>query len=184
MTGVRKRILLAAAAAALSAGACRSSCSSCASSTGKSPAPSAPAPAPAADSAPVPDAIQALRDADAAFQRGELDQAIQRAQAAAVNNSPVALNLLGRAHAARYEKTKDEAEAKQAREAFNQAVAASPDFWPALQNLGELDEKMGLLREAADAYRKVLKAQPQHPDRARFEAVIASVEKAGTPGKK
>jgi len=162
-------------AVALLASACRPSCGT---APGAGPGTPAPPPPSKASSAPVPDAIQALRDADAAFQRGDLEEAIRRAEAAAASGSPVALNLLGRAHAARFERSKDGADARKAREAFTRAATASPDFWPALQNLGELEEKTGRLKEAADAYRKVLEAQPGHPDRARFEAAI---QKASRP---
>ena len=170
--------LLAAATAATFCSACKPSCGS----------PAAPAgggggvetvlspPQPATDPQPLPDAIRSLRDADAALQKGKLDEAIAHAEAAstAAPGNPVIWNQLGRAHAARYEQTKEAAEAAKAREAFTRAIRASPELWPAYQNLGELEEKAGRLEQAAEAYRQVLKAQPNHPDRARFEAVIAN----------
>jgi len=162
------RPLALAAAAALLLGGCKPSCGSAA------------APVPPADpAAKVPDAIQAMRESDAALQAGKLDEAIAKGEAAsaAAPGNPVIWNLLGRAHAARWEQTRDDAEAKKAREAFTRATTAGPDFWPAFQNLGELDEKTGLVEEAADAYRKVLKAQPNHPDKAKFEAAIQRATK-------
>lgn len=173
-------VLLAAATAATFLWACKPSCGSPARPAGGeggtetvlSP------PQPATDPQPLPDAIRSLRDADAALQRGKLDEAIAHGEAAsaAAPGNPVIWNQLGRAHAARYEQSRDEADANKAREAFTRAIRASPEFWPAYQNLGELEEKAGQLEQAALAYRKVLKAQPNHPDRARFEAVIANSE--------
>jgi len=170
---VRSRCSRAIFAAALSASlfACRPWCGS--------PAPSPPDAGPLAGAAPaalpLPDAVRALREADAAFQAGRVDEAIASAEAAVKGapGNPVAWNLLGRARAARYGQTRDGEDAKEAREAFSRAVAESPDFWPAFQNLGELNERTGLLQQAAYAYRKVLAAQPGHPDRARFEEVFA-----------
>jgi len=169
----------AIAAAALLLGGCKGSCGASPSVPPEQPPPaSTQAGAPAA---PVPDAIRLLREADAALQAGKLDEAVARGEAAsaAAPSNPVIWNVLGRAHAARWAQGKDDAEAKKARDAFTRAAAASPDFWPAYQNLGELDEQAGLLKEAADAYRKVLQAQPNHPDKARFEAVIARAGEKG-----
>src|SRR3954469_4810471 len=171
------RSLPLAAAAALLLSGCKPSCGSPGTTT-------PPATPPQANpSAPVPASIQALRDADAALQAGKLDEAIKRGEAAsaAAPGNPVAWNVIGRAHAARFDQARDDAEAKKAREAFTRATTASPDFWPAYQNLGELDEQAGLLQEAADAYRKVLQAQPNHPDRAKFEAVIAKARMGPQP---
>ncbi|HEY8211680.1 MAG TPA: tetratricopeptide repeat protein [Myxococcaceae bacterium] len=166
---------LLAAAAALLLWGCKPSCGS----PGTAPATSPSSPSQGGNpSAPVPDAIQALRDADAALQAGKLDEAIARGEtaSAAMPGNPVIWNVLGRAHAARFAQTRDGDEAKKAREAFTRATTASPDFWPAYQNLGELEEKTGRLQEAADAYRQVLKAQPNHPDKAKFEAVIGRAQ--------
>jgi tetratricopeptide (TPR) repeat protein len=180
-----RRFALAAAAAALCLGACRPSCGCSRGGAAGQPEP-AGAPVAGEPSPEVPDAIRSLRDAEAAFQKGALDEAVIRAEAAAAAapSNPVAWNVLGRARAARYQKSRDEAEANKAREAFQRAAAASPDFWPAFQNLGELDEKTGRLQEAADAYRKVLKAQPDHPEKARFQATIDQAEQAARSGKK
>ncbi|HZN92977.1 MAG TPA: tetratricopeptide repeat protein [Myxococcales bacterium] len=164
--------VLAAVVAATFLTACKPSC--CSQAAPPSNQATLQPPEAAAESAPVPDAIRSLREADSALQQGKLDEAIAHGEAAsaAAPGNPVIWNQLGRAHAARYAQTRDEAEAKKAREAFSRAIAASPDFWPAQQNLGELEEKLGRLQEAAAAYRKVLQAQPNHPDKARFEAVI------------
>lgn len=174
---------LAIAAAALILGGCKGACGGASGSAPQVP----PEPPPqaagngSAPAAPIPDAIKLLREADAALQAGKLDEAVARGEAAsaAAPANPVIWNVLGRAHAAKWAQGKDDAEAKKAREAFTRATTASPDFWPAYQNLGDLDEQTGLIKEAADAYRKVLQAQPNHPDKAKFEAVIARAGEKG-----
>ena len=89
----------------------------------------------------------------------------------------LAWNIQGRAAAARYAVTRDRKDADKARHAFTRAVETNPTFWPALQNLAELEERDGRLREAAALYGKVLAAEPNHPDKGRFEKVIAASEK-------
>lgn len=119
---------------------------------------------------------QQAQSADTAFQAGELDKASQSArQAVALDpRNVVAYNVLGRAAAARFSKTQQAEDARQAEEAFRKAVALDPAFWPAFQNLGELAEAQGHLQAAATAYREVLRAQPDHPEKARLERAIAA----------
>ena len=140
----------------------------------------AAAPAPAANdpAAPVADHVRLAREADAALQTGDVEKAIAGAEAAlAIRPTDVlANNLLGRAAAKRFETSKDPIDAQRAIDAFERAAQADPGFWPAWQNVGELYEKKGEGKRAAAAYQKVLAAQPDHPDKARFQAVIDSVK--------
>src|SRR5262245_58414626 len=98
---------LAAAATALLLGGCKPSCGT----PGTAPAAPSPTPQVGNPSVPVPDAIQALREADAALQAGKLDEAISKGEAAgaAMPGNPVIWNVLGRAHAARFAQTRDAA---------------------------------------------------------------------------
>lgn len=123
----------------------------------------------------IPEAVKLVREADSAFQAGRLDEAIEKSEAALrqVPTHALALNILGRASAARFAQGHDPKDAARARQAFNSAIQANPGFWPALQNLGELAEKEGKPEEAAGYYARVLKAVPNHPERSRFEQVIA-----------
>jgi tetratricopeptide (TPR) repeat protein len=131
----------------------------------------------------VPAAVQLTRDADAALQAGRTAEALSMARDAAQREprSAVAHNLAGRAAAGRFAETHDAADAAAARAAFGQALAVDPTFWPALQNLGELDEASGDTPGAAAAYRRLLGAQPDHPERPRFSAVIARADAEAAP---
>lgn len=127
----------------------------------------------------VTPAVERVRAADAALQKGNLDLAIDEAEKAIVLEPSHALanNVLGRAAAARFEKSKDPIDAQKARDAFTRALQQNPEFWPAHQNLAELAEKQGKLEEAAEHYRQVLKAQPDHPEKARFQQAIDAAAK-------
>jgi tetratricopeptide (TPR) repeat protein len=138
-----------------------------------------------APEAGVTPAVQLIREADAALQGGRVDEAIAKASEAlkgapssavakGAPSSAVANNLLGRAHAAKFAATKDPAEAEAAKAAYEKTLAADPSFWPALQNLGELAEKQGRREEAAASYRRVLEAQPDHPEAARWKSLGAA----------
>jgi tetratricopeptide (TPR) repeat protein len=141
-------------------------------------------------SAPLPNApvavsaaVQLTRGADVALQAGRTAEALSMARDAAQREprSAVAHNLAGRAAAARFAETHDVTDAAAARAAFEQALAVDPTFWPALQNLGELEEASGDTRGAAAAYRRLLEAQPDHPEQPRFAAVIARADAAAAP---
>jgi tetratricopeptide (TPR) repeat protein len=126
----------------------------------------------------VSDLVQLVRDADEAFQRGDFDKAVEHAEAAIALSPthPLANNVLGRASLARHARTSDEQDLQRALVAFTRAAHANPDFWPAHQNLGELHEKTGRPLEAAAAYQKVLAAEPNHPEKARYLKVIADAQ--------
>ena len=131
----------------------------------------------------VPAAVQLTRDADVALQAGRTSEALAKARDAAQRDprSAVAHTLAGRAAAGRWAETHDAADAVAARTAFEQALAVDPTFWPALQNLGELEEASGDTRGAAAAYRRLLEAQPDHPEQPRFAAVIARADAESAP---
>ena len=152
-----------------------SGCSSC-KAPGDKPATGPVATAVEDAGPPVSAGVQVIRDADQALQSGDLDKAIvlSRKGLELEPRHPLASNILGRAAAARFARSHDPLDAKTAEEAFEKAVEANPTFWPALQNLGELYEKQGKLKEAARAYARVLETQPEHPEKDRLEKVIAS----------
>jgi tetratricopeptide (TPR) repeat protein len=124
--------------------------------------------------AKMKETVEKVRSADTALQAGNLDDAIEKAEAAVALEPlhPIANNVLGRAAAAKFAESKDPIDARKAEQAFKRAAQANPTFWPAYQNLGELLENQGRLKEAGDYYRSVLAAEPNHPDKARFMAVI------------
>lgn len=87
-----------------------------------------------------------------------------------------ARTLAGRAAAMRFAQTRDPVDADAARVAFEQALAADPGFWPALQGIGELHEALGDEAVAAAAYRRVLELAPDHPHRARLASLVARAD--------
>jgi tetratricopeptide (TPR) repeat protein len=122
-------------------------------------------------------AVAPLRDtqaADRSLSEGNVDAAIATAEAAAAADptNALAANVLGRALAEKFAATKDDAVATKAKAAFEQARKADPSFWPALQNLAELEAARGRASESAEYYRQLLAAQPDHPDKARFLKAI------------
>lgn len=124
--------------------------------------------------AELPPAMVSYREGDAAFAAGDHAKAIEKAQAAtrADPSLTIAWNLLGRAQAQQFAKSRDAAAAKQAHAAFERAVKLDPNFLPAWQNLAELYEREGRMKDAAEAYGKVLAIAPDHPEKARLEAFI------------
>jgi tetratricopeptide (TPR) repeat protein len=137
--------------------------------------------------AKVPEPVKWLRDADSAFQHADQDTAMQKAKAV-IERQPgnaVAYNLLGRAAAAKFDTSRDPKLAAEATAAFNKAFEVNPSFWPAMQNLAELEHKQGHKREAADLYRRILALQPNHPEKARWQQLISEAGGAPAPeGKK
>jgi tetratricopeptide (TPR) repeat protein len=131
----------------------------------------------------VPQGMRATAEADVALQKGELDDAIKKAEAAskADPTNPVAANVLGRAASERFLQTHDDADAERAKAAFIQALKADRNFWPALQNLGELEERRGRLPEAAAYFEKVLEAQPEHPEKERYRHLIETMRGGPLP---
>lgn len=123
----------------------------------------------------LPPAMESFREADAALQAGSYDEALTRAEAAtkADPNLILGWNVLGRAAAAKFQKTHDAASAKRAREAWGRALKLDPNFLPAWENLAALEEADGRPKEAADAWAKVLALAPDHPAKARIQAFIA-----------
>jgi len=130
----------------------------------------------AAAEAPVSEPVRLLREADTAFQAQKYDEAIDKAQKAvqSMPNNALAHNVIGRAAAARYAQSKNPRDLELARKSFQTAAEKDPSFWPALQNLGDLEEREGNTQAAAELYRRVLQQQPGHPEKERFEKVIAA----------
>lgn len=127
---------------------------------------------------PLSAPARAFREGDTAYQQGKPDEAIARAQdvVKAEPKNALAHNLIGRSFAAKYETSKAKEDADQARRAFREAINADPRFWPAMINLAELELKVGDTKAAAGLYARVLELEPNHPQRAQFEKVIAEAK--------
>jgi len=133
--------------------------------------------------APLTQPVRLFRESDTAFQQGRPDEAIEIAQQVVAEQPKNALahNLIGRSFVAKFQQSKDASHAESARVAFRKAFEVDPKFWPAMLNLAELEEQTGHPEQAAELYARVLALEPNHPDRSRFEQVIAA---ARTPAPK
>ncbi len=112
------------------------------------------------------------------FQKQEYDQAIAAFQKA-VELEPraaAAYNMLGMAY--RFQADRLGVPELRANEiaAFQKAVEVDPKFWVAMINLGVTYYNQGDKAKAAPLLRKALALNPDHPEKARFEKMIAAGE--------
>jgi tetratricopeptide (TPR) repeat protein len=112
------------------------------------------------------------------FQKQEYDQAIANFQKA-VELDPraaAAYNMLGMAY--RFKATQMRLPELRAKEiaAFQKAVELDPQFWVAMINLGVTYYGQGEKAKAAALFKKALALNPQHPEKAQFEKMIAAGE--------
>jgi tetratricopeptide (TPR) repeat protein len=112
------------------------------------------------------------------FQQQNYDQAIADFQKA-VKLEPraaAAYNMLGMAY--RHKAAKLGIAELRAKEiaAFQQAIEADPKYWVAMINLGVTYYGQGEKAKAAPLFRKALALNPQHPEKAQFEKMIAAGE--------
>jgi len=112
------------------------------------------------------------------FQKQEYDQAIASFQKA-VELEPkaaAAYNMLGMAY--RFKASQlgiPELRAKETA-AFQKAIEADPNFWVAMINLGVTYYHRGEKAKAAPLLKKALALNPQHPEKAEIEKMIAGIE--------
>lgn len=109
------------------------------------------------------------------FQNQEYDQAINDFQKA-VKLEPkaaAAYNMLGMAY--RFKAGKMGMPALRAQEiaAFQKALEADPKYWVAMINLGVTYYNQGDKAKAAPLLKKALALNPQHPEKAQIEKMIA-----------
>lgn len=112
------------------------------------------------------------------FQNQQYSQAIDslsRATAFPPQAAP-AYTLLGLAYRFHYYEVRDpELRAKEVA-AYRQALAADPHYWLAHYHLGTTLYYDGEQAAAKEHFRRVLELQPQHPDRAQLEEMMAAGE--------
>jgi len=115
------------------------------------------------------------------FQKQEYDQAIASYENA-VKLDPKAVgayNLLGMAYRFKnLQLNNPELRAKEIA-AFEKALEIDPKFWVAMINLGSTYYYQGEKGKAAPWFKKALELNPQHPEKAQIEKMIA--ESAGKP---
>jgi len=112
------------------------------------------------------------------FQKQEYDQAIANFQKA-VELQPraaAAYNMLGMAY--RFKATQLGVPELRAKEvaSFEKALEIDPNFWVAMINLGTTYYGQGEKGKAAALFKKALALNPQHPEKAQLEKMIAAGE--------
>ncbi len=113
------------------------------------------------------------------FQKKEYDQAIASYEKALKLEPRAAAvyNLLGMAYRMKYNQLgKPEMRQKEI-EAFQKAIDIDPKLWVALINLGATYYYMGEKAKAAPLFKKALEINPDHPEKAQLEKMIAEGEK-------
>lgn len=117
------------------------------------------------------------------FQQQDYDGAIknyERAIALGVK-SPNACNMLGLAYRFKFQQTHDPKLAESETISFEKAVEIDPKYWEAMINLGTTYYSRGDQAKAAFWFKRAMEVNPHHPDRARYERMIA--EGATSPKK-
>jgi tetratricopeptide (TPR) repeat protein len=112
------------------------------------------------------------------FQKQEYDQAIASFQKAIelAPKSAAAYNMLGMAYRFKYNQLRDpELRAKEIA-AFAKAVEVDPNYWVAMINLGATYYDQGEKAKAAPLFKKALALNPNHPEKAQLEKMIAEGE--------
>lgn len=124
---------------------------------------------------PGPSPEQLLQAGNAHFQKKEYDQAIECYQKV-IKLEPraaAAYNMLGMAYRFKYLQLRQpELPAKEIA-AFKKAIKVDPKFWVAMINLGATYYRQGEKAKAAPLFEKALKLNPQHPQKAQLEKMIA-----------
>jgi tetratricopeptide (TPR) repeat protein len=120
-----------------------------------------------------------LREGVAHFQKQEYDQAIASYEKA-IKLEPkaaAAYNLLGMAYRFKYNQTGNPDWRQKEIAAFQKAIEVDPKFWMALINLGATYYYMGERAKAAPLFKQALEINPNHPEKAQIEKMIAEGEK-------
>jgi tetratricopeptide (TPR) repeat protein len=112
------------------------------------------------------------------FQKQEYDQAIASYQKAIqlAPKSAAAYNLLGMAYRFKYNQLRNPELRAQEMGAFEKAVEIDPKYWVAMINLGVTYYDQGDKARAAALFKKALSLNPNHPEKAEFEKMIAEGE--------
>lgn len=112
------------------------------------------------------------------FQRQQYSQAIDSLSRAVAfpPQAAAAYTLLGLAYRFHYYELREPEWRRQEVEAYRRALAADPAYWLAHYHLGTTLYYDGDRKAAGQHFRRVLELQPQHPDRAQLERMIAAGE--------
>ncbi len=91
--------------------------------------------------------------------------------------SAVAYNFLGMAYRFKYQQVRDQELKKKEIAAFEKALEVDPTYWVACINLGATYYYQGEKAKAAPLFRRALSLNPDHPEKALLEEMIAEGEK-------
>lgn len=119
-----------------------------------------------------------LQEGMAHFQQQEYDQAIASYQKAIklAPRAAAAYNLLGMAYRFKFQQLRSpDLQAKETA-AFEKAIELDPNFWVAMINLGATHYYRGDKAKAAPLFKKALSLNPDHPEKAQLEKMIAEIE--------
>ncbi len=129
-------------------------------------------------------AEKALHDGFVYFQQQDFDQAITCYEQAIKQGarSPGAYNMLGMAYRFKNQRLGDPGLQESEIEAFQTAVKIDPKYWVAMVNLGTTLYSRGEKDKAAYWFKKALVLNPNHPEKAQLEKMIAEATPAPPGG--
>ncbi len=127
---------------------------------------------------------QYLQAGFANFQQHDYDKAIENYEKAISlgTKSPAAYNFLGMSYRFKFQQTGKPELQQNEIDAFQKAVNLDPKYWVAMVNLGTTYYSRGEKAQAAAWFKKALALNPNHPERAQLERMIA--EGTGKSGKR
>ena len=110
--------------------------------------------------------------------RQEYDLAIRSCEKTIARDpkNAAAYNLMGMAYRFKYDKLADPGLKQKEIEAFQKAIEVDPNYWVAMINLGATYYRQGEKAKAAPLFKRVLALNPQHPEKAQLEKMIAAGE--------
>ena len=114
------------------------------------------------------------------FQQHDYDRAIENYEKAiAVGaKSAGAYNMLGLAYRFKYQQTGKPELQQNEIDAFEKALSLDPKYWVAMINLGTTYYSRGDKAKAIPWFKKALALNPNHPEKAQIEKMIAAGAKA------
>jgi len=110
------------------------------------------------------------------FQQHNYDQAIASYEKAIklAPKAAAAYNMLGMAYRFKYNQLRNPELKEKEIAAFKQAIEVDPKFWVAMINLGATYYYAGEKEKAAPWLKKALELNPEHPEKAQLEEMIAA----------
>ncbi len=126
-----------------------------------------------------------LQEGFASFQQHDYDKAIEYYEKAVAmgTKSAGAFNMLGMAYRFKFQQTGSPELQQNEIDAFQKAVNLDPKYWVAMVNLGTTYYARGDKAQAAVWLKKALALNPNHPEKAQIEKMIAEGGKAPGAGK-